>query len=270
MTASLRLPDGHMKTSAGDNLPIVNGMFAAGDPRAAENFALTSLQTLFVREHNYQVDKLHKRASELERRQAVRSCPRHRRRRNRQHHLLANFCRTSWASDAMSDYHGYKPWVDPHLTLEFVGAAFRFGHSIVSNETEEPCRERRSDRRRARTQGRVLCAACGVSRQRRRGRPVAPSRGGPVAGARRAHRRGPAQFSGRSAGSDGPCRDQYPARPRSRARHAEPDPRGARPRSLYQVRADHRRSGNAGRAESRLRQRQQCRAVDRRPVGERT
>ena len=62
--ASLRLADGHMKTSAGDNLPIVDGMFMAGDARAAENPALTALQTLFVREHNYQVDKLHQRAPE--------------------------------------------------------------------------------------------------------------------------------------------------------------------------------------------------------------
>src|SRR2546430_1799633 len=35
--ASLRLADGHMKTSAGGNLPIVDGLFAAGDVRAAEN-----------------------------------------------------------------------------------------------------------------------------------------------------------------------------------------------------------------------------------------
>ena len=57
--ASLRLADGHMKTSAGDNLPIENGMFVAGDVRAAENPDPTALQTLFVREHNYQVDLLH-------------------------------------------------------------------------------------------------------------------------------------------------------------------------------------------------------------------
>ena len=60
IAASLRLPDGHMKMSAGGYLPIAGGMFVAGDPRAAENPALTALQTLFVREHNYQVDKLHK------------------------------------------------------------------------------------------------------------------------------------------------------------------------------------------------------------------
>jgi peroxidase len=60
--ASLRTADGHMKTSAGNNLPIdpQSGMFMAGDVRAQENPDLTALQTLFVREHNYQVDQLQK------------------------------------------------------------------------------------------------------------------------------------------------------------------------------------------------------------------
>jgi peroxidase len=56
--ASLRLPDGHLKTSAGNNLPIVNGGFVSGDIRAAENPDLTTTTTLFVREHNFQVDRL--------------------------------------------------------------------------------------------------------------------------------------------------------------------------------------------------------------------
>jgi Animal haem peroxidase len=61
--ASLRTADGHMKMSAGQNLPIVDTpqgeAFAAGDVRAQENPDLTALQVLFVREHNYQVDRLH-------------------------------------------------------------------------------------------------------------------------------------------------------------------------------------------------------------------
>lgn len=61
--ASLRTYDGHMKVSAGDNLPIIETSqgpaFTAGDVRAQENPDLTALQTLFVREHNFQVDELH-------------------------------------------------------------------------------------------------------------------------------------------------------------------------------------------------------------------
>jgi hypothetical protein len=57
---SLRLPDGRLATSDGNNLPIVNGTFAAGDVRASENPDLTAITTLFVREHNCQVDRLAK------------------------------------------------------------------------------------------------------------------------------------------------------------------------------------------------------------------
>jgi hypothetical protein len=56
--ASLRDANGYLLTSSGNNLPIVKGTFAAGDSRVAENPDLTALQTLFVREHNRQVDKL--------------------------------------------------------------------------------------------------------------------------------------------------------------------------------------------------------------------
>ena len=63
-------------------------------------------------------------------------------------------------ADALSPYHGYKPGVDPHITLEFAGAAFRFGHSIVSDETENLAENGEviggSERRPA---GRVLPAA---------------------------------------------------------------------------------------------------------------
>ena len=124
-----------MKTSAGNNLPIASGMFLAGDPRASENFALTSLQTLFLREHNYQVDKLKAQNPTwsgdklFDHARAIVSAE------------IANITYSEFlpnllGDDALSSYHGYKPWVDPHITLEFAGAAFRFGHSIVSNETE--------------------------------------------------------------------------------------------------------------------------------------
>src|SRR5262245_38050917 len=133
--ASLRLPDGHLKASAGNNLPIENGAVVAGDVRAAENPSLTALQTLFVREHNRQVDVLSKEHQDwsgdqlYEQARAIVGAE------------IASITYNEFlphliGPNAIKSYTGYKPDVDPRITMEFAGAAFRFGHSIVSAETE--------------------------------------------------------------------------------------------------------------------------------------
>ncbi|GEO15263.1 peroxidase family protein [Microvirga aerophila] len=135
VAASLRLPDGHMKISEGDNLPIVNGQYVAGDARAAENPSLTALQVLFVREHNYQVDRLeveHPRWSGERLYQEARAI------------VIAELANITYreflpkllGDDALDAYRGYDPRVDPRISAEFAGAAYRFGHSLVSAETE--------------------------------------------------------------------------------------------------------------------------------------
>ena len=136
---SLRLPDGHMKTSAGNNLPIVDTAqgpaFAAGDVRAQENPDLTALQTLFVREHNYQVDLLHREhptwsGDQLyQMAKAITTAE------------IANITYNEFlphllGPNAIPAYHGYDPTVNPTITEEFEGAAYRFGHSIVSADIE--------------------------------------------------------------------------------------------------------------------------------------
>ena len=131
--ASLRLADGHMKTSAGDNLPIVNGMFVAGDVRVDENPDLTALQTLFVREHNYEVDLLHNQhpgwtgEQLFQQAKAVVTA-------EIEHITYSEFLPHLLGPNALHDYHGYNPHVNPTITEEFAGAAYRFGHSIVSAE----------------------------------------------------------------------------------------------------------------------------------------
>ena len=133
--ASLRLADGHMKTSEGNNLPIENGQFLAGDVRVQENPSLTTLQTLFVREHNYQVDQLKAAHPEwsgdqlYDQARAIVSAE------------IANITYSEFlphllGADAIAPYTGYDPTVDPRITEEFAGAAYRFGHSIVSADTE--------------------------------------------------------------------------------------------------------------------------------------
>ena len=133
---SLRLPDGHMRTSEGGNLPLnVDGTMAAGDVRAQENPSLTALQTLFVREHNYQVDKLAAEHPDwngnhlYEQARAIVGAE------------IASITYNEFlplllGSTAPGEYAGYDPTVNPTISEEFAGAAFRFGHSIVSNETE--------------------------------------------------------------------------------------------------------------------------------------
>jgi peroxidase len=135
--ASLRTADGHMKMSAGQNLPIVNTeqgkVFAAGDERAQENPDLTALQVLFVREHNYQVDQLHKEHPNwngdrlYETAKAITTA-------EMVNITYNEFLPHLLGKGAIAPYHGYDPAVDARITEEFAGAAFRFGHSIVSDE----------------------------------------------------------------------------------------------------------------------------------------
>jgi peroxidase len=143
---SLRLADGHMKTSAGDLLPVVQApnpadpsqmvnMFAAGDARAQENPDLTALQTLFVREHNYQVDLAHQKHPNwtgdqlYQYAKAVVTA-------EIEHITYDEFLPHLLGAGAITPYHGYNPNVDPRITEEFAGAAFRLGHSLVSAEID--------------------------------------------------------------------------------------------------------------------------------------
>ena len=133
VAASLRGSDGHL-TVENNSLPVVNGQFLAGDVRAAENPSLTALQVLFVREHNSQVDRLHDAHPNwggdklYQEARAIVTAE------------LANVTYTEFlpklVGDRIDPYTGYKPEVDATISDEFAGAAFRFGHSIVSGDTE--------------------------------------------------------------------------------------------------------------------------------------
>jgi peroxidase len=141
--------DGKLKTSAGDLLPFNDGtqanigaggqfttgsnLFVAGDLRANEQVGLTSMHTLFVREHNYIADLVatnnptfdDEQIFQLSRKivgaeiQAI---------------TYNEWLPTLLGSNALDPYAGYDSTVDARLSNEFSAAAFRFGHTLLQSD----------------------------------------------------------------------------------------------------------------------------------------
>ena len=130
--ASLRNADGTMKTQDG-GLPIAsNGQFMGGDVRASENPDLTSLDVLFVREHNYWVAKLHAENPAMSGDQLY-DTARAITTAEYQNIIYSEYLPSLLGSAAPGAYTGYDPNVNPSIMEEFSTAAFRFGHTIISS-----------------------------------------------------------------------------------------------------------------------------------------
>lgn len=108
-------------------------LFLAGDVRANENVALTSLHTLWVREHNRIATELESEdplLSDEELYQQARS------------QVISQIQAITYneylpaliGNGTIPDYEGYDSSVDPSVANEFSTAAYRFGHSMVSDQ----------------------------------------------------------------------------------------------------------------------------------------
>ena len=120
-----------LTTNDGKYGPIVNNNFVFGDPRGTENPDLTSVQTLFIREHNWHIDRLKELHPTWTGEQL------YQRARNIVIAEIQNITYNEWlpkvvGSNALPAYKGFKPDVDATVNIEFAAAAMRFGHSIVS------------------------------------------------------------------------------------------------------------------------------------------
>ncbi len=136
--------DGKLKTSEGDLLPFneeglenaggtSDTLFLAGDVRANENAALTSMHTLFVREHNRLAEEIaaadpsltdeeiyqQARAINVAQIQSI---------------TFNQFLPALLGESAFSYYDGYDPSVNPEISNLFSTASYRFGHSMLSSE----------------------------------------------------------------------------------------------------------------------------------------
>ena len=105
--------------------------FAAGDSRATENPLLSSLQTLWVREHNRIADELTRANPALNDEQIYQKA------RTKvmgllQHITYDEFLPALLGDNAISNYKGYDENTNPGILNEFAAAAYRFGHSMIS------------------------------------------------------------------------------------------------------------------------------------------
>ena len=144
--AGLRTNDGtgRLKTSAGDLLPyntelLPNAnegpidpadLFVAGDVRSNEQIGLTSMHTLFVREHNRWADHIRRTRPwfsgddiyQAARRMVIAEI---------QIITYDEFLPALIGKRALPRYRGYTPG-DPGLFTEFSGAAWRMGHTLIN------------------------------------------------------------------------------------------------------------------------------------------
>ena len=140
---------GQLKTSAGDLLPFnTSGMdnanngpyadsslFLAGDIRANENIELTSLQVLFMREHNRQASILataHPTWTDEQLYQGARQIVI----AEIQSITFNEFLPAILGTSAVTPYTGYNSTVNPGITPEFSEAAYRFGHSQLDDDVQ--------------------------------------------------------------------------------------------------------------------------------------
>ncbi|MCA9147333.1 MAG: hypothetical protein KDB05_31365, partial [Planctomycetales bacterium] len=104
-----------------------NGNFIAGDIRANENVELTSMHTLFVREHNYWAAKIAAKNPDLSD-EAIFQQARTIVIAELQSITYNEFLPSLLGRNALSEYRGYDATVNPTIANEFSTAAYRFGH----------------------------------------------------------------------------------------------------------------------------------------------
>ena len=141
---------GRLRVSSGDLLPFNEAgdsgvendnptrqdptdLFVAGDIRANENAVLSSIHTLFVREHNRLADELAQAHPEWTDEQIFQ--------RARQINIAQmqsitfnEYLPALLGDNALSPYNGYDSTINPGISRTFSNAAFRLGHTQLSTE----------------------------------------------------------------------------------------------------------------------------------------
>ena len=107
-------------------------LFVGGDIRINENSALISMHTVWIREHNYQVDRLredHPDWTEDEIFDAARVIVE----AEYQNIVFNEYVPFLLGTDNIPEYQGYDPTINASISTEFATAAYRLGHSQLSS-----------------------------------------------------------------------------------------------------------------------------------------
>ncbi|MBB3711841.1 hypothetical protein FHS00_001417 [Limimaricola variabilis] len=129
--AELRTDGGKLLLTEEGNMVRDGHGFMTGDVRAAENVALSSMHTIFAREHNRVVDELFAADSSLTGDQLF-AMARARVEATIQAITYNAFLPMLLGKDAIGGYGGYDETVNPGITIEFSTAVFRLGHTLLS------------------------------------------------------------------------------------------------------------------------------------------
>lgn len=136
VAGELILLDGLLPNRDGEDPSQVE--FNAGDVRANENVALTSMHTLFVQEHNRLAALIAENEfcdadlTDPEVDEAIFSRARSIVAAELQHITYNEFLPALLGPDPLSEYQGYDTSVNPGISTEFSTAAFRVGHTMLS------------------------------------------------------------------------------------------------------------------------------------------
>ena len=130
---------GRLEISEGNLMPVITepgrdqGHFDAGDERANEHAGLTSMHTLWMREHNRVADELSNENPSWDDEKLYQEA-----RRVVSAEMQAitynEFLPLLLGDDAPGEYQGYQDDVDPQISNAFASATYRFGHSMLSSE----------------------------------------------------------------------------------------------------------------------------------------
>ena len=110
---------------------ISNKIYVVGDVRGNENALLTAFHTLFVREHNRICDVLAVKNPDWDDEQLYQHA------RKMVGGLIQSIVYEEWLPEMglhLPEYAGYDPTVHPQLANSFTAAAYRLGHTLLSEQ----------------------------------------------------------------------------------------------------------------------------------------